>query len=58
MTRKGQNAVFIQFSDTPEPPPRDLVAEFQSVTDLGCRDIKVGRRVLHRVQFFACRNLL
>jgi membrane-associated phospholipid phosphatase len=57
-TRKGQNAVFIRFSDKPEPPPQDLVAEFQSVTDLGYREIKSGQQVLHRLQVFACRNLL
>jgi len=57
-TRKGQNAVFVRFSDKPEPPPQELVAEFQSITDLGYREIKSGHQVLHRVQLFACRNLL
>jgi 4-amino-4-deoxy-L-arabinose transferase-like glycosyltransferase/membrane-associated phospholipid phosphatase len=57
-TRKGQNAVFIRFSDKPEPPPQDLLAEFQSVTDLGYREIKVGNQVFHRVQIFACRHVL
>ncbi|HXJ57789.1 MAG TPA: glycosyltransferase family 39 protein [Verrucomicrobiae bacterium] len=57
-TRKGQNAVFIRLSDKPEPPPQDLLAEFESVTDLGYREIKAGHEVLHRLQIFACKNLL
>jgi 4-amino-4-deoxy-L-arabinose transferase-like glycosyltransferase len=55
--RKGQNAIYVTFNDTPEKAPAALTAEFESVTDLGIREIKYGRRVFHRVQLFACRNL-
>jgi len=44
------------------PPPLELVPvevsrEFESVQDLGVRDIKYEGRILRRVQLFACRNL-
>ncbi|MGH7990974.1 MAG: hypothetical protein ACREDS_12395, partial [Limisphaerales bacterium] len=44
---------------TPAPaslPPR-IAQEFESVTDLGERDIKIGKRVFHREHFWACHNL-
>jgi len=44
---------------TPPPtslPPR-IAQEFESVTDLGERDIKIGDRVFHREHFWACYNL-
>jgi 4-amino-4-deoxy-L-arabinose transferase-like glycosyltransferase/membrane-associated phospholipid phosphatase len=37
-------------------PPR-IAQEFESVTDLGERDIQVGDRVFHRVHLWACYNL-
>jgi 4-amino-4-deoxy-L-arabinose transferase-like glycosyltransferase len=43
------------------PPPTTLPAsiaqEFESVTDLGERDIMVGDRVFHREHLWACYNL-
>jgi 4-amino-4-deoxy-L-arabinose transferase-like glycosyltransferase/membrane-associated phospholipid phosphatase len=44
---------------TPPPtslPPR-IAQEFESVTDLGERDIKIGDRVFHRIHLWACYNL-
>ena len=44
---------------TPPPtslPPR-IAQEFESVTNLGERDIKIGDRVFHREHFWACYNL-
>jgi hypothetical protein len=44
---------------TPAPatmPPR-IAEEFESVTDLGEQDVKIGDRVLHRVHLWACYNL-
>ena len=44
---------------TPEPktlPPR-IAQEFESVTDLGEQDVKIGDRVFHRVHLWACYNL-
>jgi hypothetical protein len=55
--RKGQNAIYVTFNDRPEAPPKDLVSDFESVSDLGVREIKYGRRVFHRIQLYACRNL-
>jgi hypothetical protein len=37
-------------------PPR-IAQEFESVTDLGEQDIKIGDRVFHRVHLWACYNL-
>jgi membrane-associated phospholipid phosphatase len=47
----------------PTPPPRggipkEVMQEFESVTELGIYDIKVRGQVLRRLQLFACRNLL
>ena len=44
---------------TPAPatlPPR-IAQEFESVTDLGEQDVKIGDRVFHRVHLWACYNL-
>ena len=37
-------------------PPR-IAQEFESVTDLGEQDVKIGDRVFHRVHLWACYNL-
>ena len=37
-------------------PPR-IAQEFESVTDLGEQDVKIGVRVFHRVHLWACYNL-
>jgi hypothetical protein len=37
-------------------PPR-MLREFESVTDLGEFEIKIGKRVLRRVHLWACHNL-
>ena len=55
--RKGQNALFVARADRPAPPPERLVSEFESVTDLGMREISVNGRVLHRLQLFKCAGL-
>jgi membrane-associated phospholipid phosphatase len=43
------------------PPPNTLPAriaqEFESVTDLGEQDVKIGDRVFHRIHLWACYNL-
>ncbi|PYJ06399.1 MAG: hypothetical protein DME25_06775 [Verrucomicrobia bacterium] len=41
----------------PTPPPVLIRQEFESVTDLGVHEVKLGDRVFRRVQLFACRNL-
>jgi membrane-associated phospholipid phosphatase len=42
---------------TPAPPPPRIAQEFESVTDLGEQDVKIGGRVFHRVHLWACSNL-
>ncbi len=56
--RKGQNAIFVALNDSPESPPADLLAQFESVSDLGMREIHYGNRTFHLIQLFACRKLL
>ena len=57
-TRVGQNAIFVALNDKPEPAPQDLQEQFESVTDLGMREVILGGRQLHLLQLYACRNLL
>ncbi len=49
----------VSAAEEPKPvnaPPR-LVQQFESVTNLGVREIKVDGRVMKRIQLFECRNL-
>ena len=60
--RKGQNAICVRELDRdhpdPLPPPPRLVAEFDSVTDLGVTNVLYHHRYLLRpLQLFACRGL-
>jgi hypothetical protein len=43
----------------PQPAtlPQRIAQEFESVTDLGEQDVKIGDRVFHRVHLWACYNL-
>jgi 4-amino-4-deoxy-L-arabinose transferase-like glycosyltransferase len=59
--RKGENAIFVVELDrnnlkTKSPPDR-LCREFDSVKDLGVREVIQHKQVLWRMQFFACRDL-
>jgi membrane-associated phospholipid phosphatase len=60
-SRKGENAVFIREVDWKKqerrPLPPQLEREFESVTDLGTREIKRKGRVLRTVELYACRGL-
>jgi hypothetical protein len=40
-----------------EPVPELMAAEFQTVTDLGVREVKLNDRVFHRVHLWACYHL-
>jgi 4-amino-4-deoxy-L-arabinose transferase-like glycosyltransferase len=59
--RKGENALYVRELDflngKPEPPPHELVAEFESVTDLGEIDVTRDGRILRRLQICECRGL-
>jgi membrane-associated phospholipid phosphatase len=49
----------IQYGKIPAPDsaPPQIVQEFQSVSDLGVKEIEIGDRVFHRVHLWACYNL-
>ncbi len=59
--RKGENAVFVLELDrgvpNPKPAPKSLQDEFESVTDMGVRNVLYHGQLLRPLQFFACRNL-
>ena len=58
--RKGQNAIFVNELDRdnvqPEFPPARLLNEFESVTDLGVREVLYHDQVCRALQLFACRG--
>jgi hypothetical protein len=56
---KWLNGKPVQYRNVPPPiaVPGQLQEEFESVTDLGLQEIKLGDRILRRVQLFECRNL-
>jgi hypothetical protein len=60
-SHKGENAIFVLELDRddpqPRPPPRQLSREFDSVEDMGIREVLDHGRVLWRLQFFACHGL-
>jgi len=50
----------LNYRDIPplSPPPQQLVDAFETVTNLGVREIKINDgRIFHRVQIFGCYNL-
>ena len=59
--RKGQNAIFVRELDRDQPKfrpvPRDLERQFESVTELGVRNVLYHRRVLRPLQIYVCRGL-
>lgn len=59
--RKGENAVFVLELDrslpSPKPAPKSLQDEFESVTNMGVRNVLYHGQLLRPLQFFACRNL-
>jgi len=61
LDRKGQNAIYVNELDfvngKPDFPPRTLIDEFESVTDLGEVKVSYNGRVVHRIQIFECRGL-
>ena len=55
--RKGQNALYVVDRAGTEPPPRELINEFESVAELPTQPVLVRGRVLHQLRIFECRNL-
>ena len=59
--RKGENAIYLRELDradpTPLAPPDRLLAEFDSVTDMGVRKVLYHGRLCRPIQVFACRGL-
>ncbi len=59
--RKGHNAIFARDislkRENPKPPPKELTAQFKSVTELGVFNVKHRKTVIRRIQIFACRDL-
>ncbi len=55
--RRGQNAIYVLQTDTPQPAPEAIVTEFSRVEDWGLREIQYRDRVMRRIQIFACREL-
>jgi membrane-associated phospholipid phosphatase len=50
----------LSYRDIPplDPPPKRLTSEFESVTNLGVREIKINDgRIFHRIQIFGCYHL-
>jgi membrane-associated phospholipid phosphatase len=59
--RHGENAIyFVELSRNdprPKPPPPILLEQFESVSDLGIRNVLDRKQLLRPLQFYACRNL-
>jgi len=55
--RVGQSAVYVAEAKAGLEAPASLIAEFESVTSLGVREIRYRGRVMHRFELFACRGL-
>lgn len=55
--RKGENAIYVLETRTLQSPPKRILEEFQTVTDLGLKDVAYRGRVYRQVQLFACRGL-
>jgi membrane-associated phospholipid phosphatase len=59
--RTGENAIFVRELNrkkpVPRPPPPDVAAEFESITDLGVRNVLYHKMLMRPLQVFACRGL-
>lgn len=60
--RTGQNALFVRESSQADPtvagpPPDWLLQQFDSVTNLGPREVRYRGRVLRVIEIFECRTL-
>jgi len=55
--RKGENAIFVLETDSPQSLPEPVCSEFASTKDLGLTEIFYRGRVFRRLQLFECRDL-
>ena len=59
--RKAENAIYVRELDRvkpdPSPPPARLQGEFESITELGVRNVMYHGGVCRPLQLFACRGL-
>ena len=55
--RRGQNAIFVLKTESPQPPPKSILTRFARVTDRGIHPIQYRGRVFHQIQIFECRDL-
>ena len=55
--RKGENAIYVRETDSPQPVPESLRQEFAAIQDLGMKEIRYRGRVFRRLQLFECREL-
>ena len=56
-SRKGQNALYVSESAHSQPPPPQIVSEFESLTELPSQPVVFRGRVFHNLKIFECRNL-
>jgi 4-amino-4-deoxy-L-arabinose transferase-like glycosyltransferase/membrane-associated phospholipid phosphatase len=57
LSRAGENALFVQRADSQTDFPPELTKQFESIEDLGFREILYRGQVFHHVSLYACRNL-
>ena len=57
LNRTGESAIFVQRADVKASLPPEIRKQFESVEDLGLKEIKYRGRVFHTVNLYACRNL-
>ena len=55
--RRGQNAIYVQEIDEPGQAPPEILAQFESVSELGIYTIHYRGRPFRQLQLFACRGL-
>ena len=53
----GENAIYVREEKPTEPISPRLEKEFDSITDLGVREIEYRARIFRTLHLYACRNL-
>jgi membrane-associated phospholipid phosphatase len=55
--RAGQNAIFVEQEKPGQEMPERLMKQFDSIRDLGIREIQYRGRIFRTLHLYACRNL-